>query len=160
MHNLFLGLIQEHCKHILGLELTASPVEKALLLSLDNTWEAFSPKDQTAVQYLQATLESPLDGDEDDRETLIKRFTRRSVTALSYICTSLRLDVQPANDKRRKAPTKVDMAIALADWRLKQEGQPRVVAAPGLCALTSRTCVGRHQDTLNKVRKPVGNLVL
>ncbi|KAJ2923601.1 hypothetical protein H1R20_g13494, partial [Candolleomyces eurysporus] len=134
MHNLFLGLIQEHCKHILGLELASSPVEKVLTLPLDTTWESFPPKDRAAIRYLQATLESPLNGDEDDREAMIKRFARRSATALLYICTSLGLNSQPATSNKRKTPTKTEMATTLADWRLKQLEQPGVGAAPGISA--------------------------
>jgi hypothetical protein len=149
MHNLFLGLIQEHCKHVLGIELDSSPVERVLSIPLDSTWEAFGPKDQTAVQYLKNALECSLEGDAGDRELMIKRFERRSMNALSYISTLLNLEVEGTKEQGKK-PTKLRIATAIVEWRLKQ---PRHDLPTGLPRLTAGHIL--EEEDMREIRQDI-----
>lgn len=132
MHNLFLGLIKDHFRQVLGLDHAgkiihdeeakgkASAAPKSTVLDIPwsgGTYAMLSKKAQEDVRYLRRTLEGPLNealADPQERAMVLKRIEGRLKDALICVCEDIRIDVRPVT--RQKTATKLAYATALLDW--------------------------------------------
>lgn len=133
MHNLFLGLIKDHFRQVLGMDHAGQIIHdedtKGRAAStpqvtvLDIPWSAstfmsLSEKAQKDVRYLRRKLEGPLNSTLDDPiegAAVLKRVESRLKEALQCVCEDLRIDARPFALPNGKL-TKSAYASALIAW--------------------------------------------
>ena len=132
MHNLFLGLIKDHFRQILGLDhaglivreeesrgrASAVPKETVLDISWPGTSYLMLPeKVQTDVRYLRKLLQGPLNEaltDPEERLQVLERVQAKLKDALKSVCDDLEIDASlftPGSTITKKA-----YATALLAW--------------------------------------------
>lgn len=132
MHNLFLGLIKDHFRQVLGMDHAgqsihdeetkgrATAVPKPSVLDIPwsgGIYMTLSKKAQVDVRYLRRTLEEPLSAtlaNNQERAALLKRVEGKLKDALICVCKDLRIEVHPI--ARQKSVTKLAYATAILNW--------------------------------------------
>lgn len=134
MHNLFLGIIKDHFRQILGLdhagqlvrdeETRGRAVDGPRPSVVDIQWSGasypmLSEKVQKDVRYLRRYLQEPLNEaleDPIEGPKVLKKFESKLLDALKAVCIDLGIDAQPFADQRSKKVTKHAYATALLAW--------------------------------------------
>lgn len=132
MHNLFLGLIKDHFRQVLGIDHAgkiihdedargkASAPPKSSVLDIPwsgGTYAMLSKNAQGDVRYLRRTLEGPLNAvlaNAEERARLLQRVEGKLKDALVCVCEDLHIVVRPMN--RQNTTTKLAYATALLNW--------------------------------------------
>jgi Transposase family tnp2 len=122
MHNLFLGLVHEHCSGLLGLgkRRVAAPV---ISITLPPVWPDLTTVEQKSVAKIHDKLEGPLcEKISQDREGVYTSLMARHLRALTFVAKTV--GVYPTALQPRSI-TKDMLVDALIDWRaLQQEIDP------------------------------------
>jgi hypothetical protein len=122
MHNLFLGLIQEHFE-ILGIRLNEKEqIHRAIVINIPEDELPTSDPEQKVLGKTIRLLESPMNDDlrtPHGRDTWAKRLKNSShLKGLQLICDTLRIDVRNAvpDIARSKKLHKKDYIVAILTW--------------------------------------------
>ena len=134
MHNLFLGLIKDHFRQILGIDQagqivrdeetrgkgTATPPPVVLDIQWPGaTYMTLSDSVQKDVRYLRRLLQGPLNTalkDPVEGPAVLKRVQSKLLDALKSVCEDLRVDAQPFIGENNTRLTKPAYARALLAW--------------------------------------------
>lgn len=131
MHNLFLGLIKNHFRDILGLDqsgqilhdddtkgrTTAPPKPIVLNIAWSDTYVILPENEQKDVRALRRMLQEPLNAklsDSVEYPGVLKKFESRLKGALKCVCEDLRIDATPF--AVRQSLTKNAYALAILHW--------------------------------------------
>lgn len=131
MHNLFLGLVKDHFRQVLGMdeagrlahdedERGGPTVEKPTCLDVSwssTLWMTFSEAEQKDVHYLYKALRQPMNAslaDPTENSAVMKRFQSRHLQSLKFVCDDLKLDAVPYMLKGRL--TKYSYTKAIITW--------------------------------------------
>lgn len=110
MHNLFLGLIKEHFKGILGIALPTQK-EKAIEVSFGPLPTSMSDNDTKGVEKLQAWLEASAGATFPTNEQGLKKLASVNMNSLVFVCQEL--GCSPTSKARYY---KKDYATELLNW--------------------------------------------
>ena len=121
MHNLLLGLIQEHFSGILGLSL---PVDKnqnpsVLQLSVSNAWLQLSDNERKSWKRLIQWLEHPMCQDlttPQGYERWLLKLANQHRASLALLCQELLVASVPSHPAKTSRPTCKDLARGLLEW--------------------------------------------
>lgn len=124
MHNLFLGLIQEHFQGILGIRLDKDPDVEAPVLELviSNNWSTFPASVQKSVIKLLKWLQSPMADElrsDAGKAIWISKFMKLHLSALEFMCAELNcptLPRDPAKPNQTTRMLKIDWIARLLSW--------------------------------------------
>ncbi|PPQ97558.1 hypothetical protein CVT26_002343 [Gymnopilus dilepis] len=114
MHNLFLGLIKEHFKGILGIALPTSK-ERAIKVAFGPRPDNFSDNDLKGIDKVHAWLEAPVNVTFPNRAQGLKKLSGVNLNSLVFVCNEL--GCLPAQKTRY---FKKDYVVEVLDWRLRQ----------------------------------------
>ena len=117
MHCLLEGIVEKHFREVLKLTTTRQrtvatpqPAIAHQFRALPDNITAWSEVDKKHVPELHKILLGPLE--EDGKESLIKKLSRRNMKPLVFVCEGL--NIKPSVEGRKLL--KSDWAETLADW--------------------------------------------
>jgi hypothetical protein len=121
MHNLFLGLVQEHF-NILGIRLngTDKPTPSIVVNIPQQEIDKLNIHERKSILRLIRTLETPMKKElksQDGYDKYVKRLTPNNRLALQLFCTSVNVPVKPKiGHLNKKRFTKADYIHAILEW--------------------------------------------
>lgn len=93
MHNLFLGLIQEHFRNIIGIGRPKTQEGEVFPVAFPTAPADFTEAEQDSLDSLRKILQRPLNGDiEKDPGAVQKKLMRFHLRSLAFVCEVLDVD--------------------------------------------------------------------
>lgn len=120
MHNLFLGLIQEHFQGILGIRLDKDDhaEEPAFDLNILIDLSTLLPQEQKSTRKLLKWLQMPLNNDLSSatgKKLWFNRFMTLHISSLQLVCKGLKCPALTSEGEKHKL-YKNDWVLRLLDW--------------------------------------------
>jgi len=123
MHNLFLGLVKEHFRNVIGIGRSKTDEGAVMFIEFSEPPPDFTEPEHKSLGKLRRVLQKPLnDKIQSSPESVKKTLTRLHHRALAFACDELEVDEEKSfmSDEGKALYSKDVCATNILSWRVEQ----------------------------------------